>query len=160
LSNILISFFVNGLKILLIYLLHVAQSFFEVQGISVTAGESIRQLLSQSTHICLRLDSTLPFLLVLIFNDQVLIGSYGPLLLLDKLSQNEKLLLQFHIFSFFNLRLLSKLISFTLQIFYLYQKVLRVASRRKIWSCSYHWWVILHHWGISWSLHQFGDIFV
>jgi hypothetical protein len=153
----LVSFFVNGLKILLIYLLHVTQSFLEVQGISVTAGESIRQLLSQSTHICLRLDPTLSFLLILVFNDQVFIGSYGPLLLLDKLSQNEKLLLQFHIFGFFDLRLLSKLISFTLQIFYLDQKFLRVASRREIWNCSSHWRVVCHR---AWSLHKFGDVFV
>lgn len=156
-SNILISFFVNGLKILLIYLLHVTQSFLEVQGISVTAGESIRQLLSQSTHICLRLDSLLSLLLILIFNDQVFIGSYGPLLLLDELTQNEEFLFQFQIFGFFDLRILSKLISFTLQIFYLGQKILRVVSRREIWSGSCHGRVISHR---AWSLNHFGDIFV
>jgi hypothetical protein len=143
LSQVLVPFLVDGRQILMVDLLHVTQSFFQIHGISVATSQSIGQLLSKDTYFLLSVDSKSSFVLVLVAQHHIFFSSDWLLIFGDQRSKNHKLFFELEILGSLACSFLLVLISLPLQIIDLRQKV-RISEWRSNCSLlSCHWIVLI-----------------
>ena len=75
LGQVLVSFFINGRQVLVIDLLHVAQSLLQVHSVPMAPSQGVGELLAEHRDLLLSIDAKSTLILVLVAKHHVFLSS-------------------------------------------------------------------------------------